>query len=233
MAVPKSHARLPLHEEALLLALRDDAGIEEPYANLDLGLGAAILAELLLQERVSVERLRRRDFLKLESDSSTGDAVLDDALARLAAAKRRARLSTWVLRFSRVKGLMHRVAERLCEQGVLHLGEGRVLWLFKRRVYPELDGRVEDEILGRLQEAIFTQTSDLDPRTAALVCLGYRTGLLQANFNRTKLEECRDRLEQLSRGELVDGAAMRALSAVFVPFHGASGMPGAAMVATI
>lgn len=220
-----SHAPLPLHEETLLLALRDDRGTADPFVNLGLGLGAAILAELLLQERVVVDTERKKQFLRLVDGSDTGDDILDEALELLAAAKRRAQLATWVQKFSALKQLMHRTAESLCDRGVLKLEEGRVLWLFKRRIYPELDGRVEKEILERLRKAIFTQSSDVTARTVVLASISHSTGLLRANFDKRKLKNRQHRLEKLIKGELVGKAATEAVEAATAAIIVASVIP--------
>lgn len=39
-----------------------------------------------------------------------------------------------------------------------------MLLIFKRKIYPELDGRVEKEVIGRLKKAMFTRASEIDPR---------------------------------------------------------------------
>lgn len=230
MIDPNAPQTLPLHEETLLLALRDDSGTPNPFANLGTGLGAAILAELLLQERVVVEKDRKKQFLMVADDSSTGNALLDEALELVVTAKRRAQLVAWVQKFSALKSLMHRTAESLCDQGVLKLEEGRVLWIFKRRIYPELDGRIEKEILERLRKAIFTQTSELDARTVVLASIGQSTGLLRANFDKKKLKERKKRIEKLVQGELVGKAATEAVEAATAAIVVASVIP--AMVST-
>lgn len=233
MTLRTSPDPLPLHEEALLLALRDDRGTADPYVNLALGLGAAILAELLLDGRVSVETERKKKFLKLVDDAPTGNALLDDALDLLATAKRRAQLTAWVQKFSAIKGLMHRTAESLCDRGVLKLEEGRVLWIFKRRIYPELDGRVEKEILDRLHKAIFTQTSEVDARTVVLVSLGNSTGLLSANFDKKKLKGRKRRIEQLVNGEVVGKAATAAVEEATMAVMMAAVIPAAVSTTVI
>ncbi|MGB0954078.1 MAG: GOLPH3/VPS74 family protein [Planctomycetota bacterium] len=204
---------LPLHEETLLLALRDDSGTADPYANLGLGLGAAVLAELLLQERVAIETEGKKQFLRLIDDSTTGNTILDAAIGKMWDAKRRAQLVSWVQRFSAIPRLMHRTAESLCAQGVLKVEEGRVLWIFKRTIYPELDGRVEKEILERLRKAIFTQTSEISARTVVLASIANSTGLLRANFDKRKLKERKVRIEKLVKGEIAGKAATEAVEA--------------------
>lgn len=211
--MPESETTLHLYQECLLLALRDDTGTRDPYANLGIGLGGAMLADLLLLGRVEVEVDRKRSFLKLLDASPTGDELLDDCLAKLKKAKRRAQIGTWVQRFAALRDLKHRAARGLCDRGVLKEEQGTVLLLFKRRIYPELDGRVEKEILERLRKAIFTRTRELDPRTVVLVSLADKTGLLRANFDKKKLKAQKRRIEQVSEGECIGAAAKEAIQA--------------------
>ena len=52
-------------------------------------------------------------------------------------------MQTWVSRLTSIKHLKHIVAEELCRQGILRAEQAKVLLLFRRRVYPELDPRPE------------------------------------------------------------------------------------------
>jgi Golgi phosphoprotein 3 len=211
--MPSSPPNLYLYEEYLLLALRDDTGTTECGVSLGFGLGGALLADLMLLERVEVEQEKKRAFLKLTDVSSTGDSLLDECLMKLHDAKRRAVLSTWVQRFASIRRLKHRAAESLCDRGVLKSEESRFLLLFTREVYPEVDSRVEKEILARLKRAIFTQTSDIEAKTLVLVSLANSTGLLKANFDKKKLKARKDRIEKIVSGEAVGEAAQAAVQA--------------------
>lgn len=223
---------LHLYQECLLLAFRDDVGTRDPYANLGFGLGGAMLADLLLLNRVSVEKVKKSSFLKLEDASTTGDELLDECLAKLEKAKRRAQLGTWVQRFGALRDLKHRAAAGLCDLGILKEEIGSVMLIFKRRIYPQLDGRVEKEILERVRKAIFTQTREIDPRTVVLVSLADKTGLLRANFDKKKLKERKRRIEQICEGEFIGKAAQEAVEAAVAAATMAAIMP-AMMVTTV
>ena len=51
---------LHLHEELLLLALRDDAGTIAQGTTISYAMGAAVLAELLLHERIAVDDTKKK-----------------------------------------------------------------------------------------------------------------------------------------------------------------------------
>jgi hypothetical protein len=103
--------------------------------------------------------------------------------------------------------------------------EDTVLLIFKRKIYPQLDGRVEKEIVGRLRKAIFTRMSDIDPRTVVLVSLADKTGLLRANFDKKKLKEQKKRIEEIGKGEIIGAAAQEAINAAMQAVVAASIIP--------
>ena len=146
-------------------------------------IGAAILAELLLSERIAVEQVRKRKFVNLVSTTPLGDPLIDECLEKIGRAKRRAVLQTWVSRFANVKDLKHRVAQRLCDRGILKASEDKVLLIFTRKIYPEINPEPEREMIERLRQAIFTDVTDIPSRTVVLLSLASSTGLLYIVFN--------------------------------------------------
>jgi len=152
--------------------------------------------------------------------------VLDEALAKLRDARRRASLKTWVTRFRGMKNLRHRVARQLCRRGVLRADEDKVLFLFTRKIYPELDPRPERALVERLRRAIFTDAADVDARTAVLVALADKTGLLKNVFDRKELKARKARLKSIAAGEAVGEVGEAAKAA-------AEAMQAAILVAVI
>lgn len=79
---------LSLHEELVLLALRDERGTlsvdESVYQH---AIAGALLAELLLEGRVTLEEVRRQQLVDVGNAKPLGDNLLDDCIARLLAAK--------------------------------------------------------------------------------------------------------------------------------------------------
>jgi hypothetical protein len=202
-----------LHEEVLLLALRDEEGTLASGGGMhDYALAGGMLSELLLGRRIEVDEGRRK-LVNLLSDKPLGCEVLDEALNRVATAKRRASAKDWVSRFAHFKKLRHRVAMDLCRLGVLRADEDRVLLIFRRKIYPELDPRPERAVIERLRKAIFTTTRDVDPRTVVLLSLADGAGLLKIPFGKRELKQRKKRIEQLTRGELMGKATREAVQA--------------------
>lgn len=204
--------RLRLHQELMLLALEDREGTTRLGSNYAYGIGGAILAELLLDGRIRIEERRRKKFVGLIDDAPLGAPVLDTCLGRIAAAKRRATLQTWVSRFSSI-GLKHQVARELCRLGVLRADESKVLFIFKKTVYPELDPAPERELIERLRRAIFTDAEDLDPRTVILVSLARSSDLLRNVFPKKDLKARKRRIERVVNGEVLGRATREAIEA--------------------
>lgn len=174
-----------------------------------------VLAELLLQERIRLEeRKRRKPLVTVVSRTLTGEPVVDDVLERIRTAKRRATMESWVSKVAHTKDLKHRVAERLARKGVLKMGEDKVLLLFRRRIYPEVDPAPERELIESLRHAILSDDEDVDPRTAVLAAMGSRAGLLGPVLDRKERKARKDRLKALGRGDPVAGATKAAVEAI-------------------
>ena len=209
----RAKTELGLHEEILLLALRDDKGTIDSRAGMvRLALGGAMLAELLLAKRISIGTTKRK-LVDVLDRGSLGDPVLDDALEILASAKRRRPAAAWVGKLAGMKRLRHRIAERLCRRGILRDSEDKVLLFFTRKLYPTIDPAPERRLVERLREAVFTDTETLDPRTAIVVALAHGTGGLDVHFPKKERRARKRRLERITEGDLVGGATREAVQA--------------------
>ncbi len=216
--------QLLLHEELLLLALHDEKGtIMSGFASF--GIAGAIAAELLLRERIRIDASRRRKPVEVRSIRPLGDPVVDDCLKKIRQAKRRASLQTWITRFSRISGLPHRVAERLCERGILKADERQLLVVFRRRIYPEIDPGPEREIIERLRAAIFGNDREVEPRTVVLASLAQAVSLLNPIFGRRELRPRKQRLKSLARGDVIGRATADAVEAAQAAVAAAAVMP--------
>lgn len=205
---------LPLHEEILLLALKDEKGTTAVGSMYAYALGGAILAELLLRERVALERVKKSDLVVVTQPTQTGEAVLDEALERIRTGRRRAAAKTWVARLAQTRGLRVRVAERLRQKGILKVAEDRVLLVFTRKVYPALDPGPERRIVERLRSVILSDDDPSDARTALLASLAAAASLLDGVVDKGERRERKARLKQLARGQVAGQATSAAIEAV-------------------
>ena len=198
----------------MLLALNDDKGTLAMGACWQQAVGGAILSELLLTGRLAVEKEKKKSFARVVDPTPLGDPVLDECLQMVRDRKKRHQLGPWVSRFANVKHLWKRVTAQLCRRGILREDEGRVLLLFKRKVYPEVDPAPERAIVARLRKAIFTSSHDLDPRTVVLVALAHHAGLLHGCFDKKRLKERKKRIETITSGDVAAAATKEAIEAV-------------------
>jgi hypothetical protein len=206
---------LHLYEEIMLLALRDEEGTVASGAMYNYAVGGAILAELLLEQRLRIEEPKKnRKLVTLASRTPVGDELIDECLERIAGAKRRKRPETWVSHFSSIKQLKHRVATRLCQRGILKADEDKILLLFTRKIYPEINPEPERRMIERLRHAIFTDAEGIDPRTMVLVSLASATSILPAVFTKKDLKARKKRIKQVVNGEVTGKAAKDAIEAM-------------------
>ncbi|MEA3226358.1 MAG: GPP34 family phosphoprotein [Planctomycetota bacterium] len=228
-----TRTNLYLHEEIMLLALRDEEGtIVSAGTMYQYAIGAAVLSELLLSQRITVDQSGKRKVVDLVSSAPLGEPLLDHCLEKITAAKRRAALQTWVSRFAGVKNLKHLVARQLCKRGILRADEDKVLLIFTRKIYPEVNPEPERELIERLRHAIFTDAPDVDPRTVVLVSLANSTSLLKVVFDKKGLNTRKARIEQIVNGEITGKAAQEAIQAMQAAVMVACIMP-AIMTTTI
>jgi len=205
---------LKLHEEVMLLALRDRKGTIATGTHYRFAIGGAVLAELLMENRIGVETVKKKKFVTATDPKSTGNDLLDECLAKIRDSKRRQTLQTWVSRFANMKNLKNRVAGQLCRRGILRASEDKVLLIFTRKIYPEMDPVPERKLIQRLRKAIFTATREIDPRTVVLVSLANSADLLKVVFEKTRLKERKYRIEQIVNGEMTGNAAKAAIEAM-------------------
>lgn len=211
-----------LQEEVLLLALKDEKGT--PHSSMySIAMGGAMLAELLLNERLVLEEKPRKKPLKpgkkpaylvaVDNPKQLADPVLDECLHRVVTSKKARSPQEWVTRFGQLKDLKRRVAVGLCRKGILREREDRILVLFRRTAYPTLDGSPERRIADRLQDAVAGDSMELDARTAVLVALANGTGILKHVLGKDLVKQRKDRIQEIGEGDIVGEATKAAVQA--------------------
>lgn len=209
----QSRPELFLHEQVMLLALRDEKGTIESRAGwYSLAMGGALLSDLMLAECIRIDGGKKK-LVERADGRALDERILDECLDLVVTAKRRRSAQDWVGRFSRVRRLRHRVAEGLCRRGILKDDEDKVLLLFRRKIYPTLDPGPERRLVQKLRRAIFEESKTLNPRTSILVALANATGLIHAHFSKKELKPRKKRLERIGKGDLASGATRDAVQA--------------------
>ena len=198
---------LMLHEEVMLLALREDKGTIERGAWYQHAAAGAVLAELSLAERVRIVADGKKRTIEVLSAEPLGDELTDEWLARIAEDKKVRTAGHWVSKIAGTKDLKGRIARTLAERGILRVDEDKILLLFTREVYPEMDPGPEEALRGRLREAVIDRADEVDPRTSVLLSLAMGTGLINLVFDRSERREHKQRIEDIVNGEACGRAA--------------------------
>ncbi|MFD0683831.1 GOLPH3/VPS74 family protein [Actinomadura fibrosa] len=163
-------------DELLLLAVDPVGGLPViGVEELDLALGAALLAELALSGRVGFAGGRVRP---ARTPSASGDPELDAAFAAVVRAPGGDASGTVVA----LSGgdLLRRLRNGLIGRGVFAEEEHWVEGVLTSSTHPELNPAPRKEILARLGGAL--DGSVPEPRTASLLAIAHGCGLLRVLF---------------------------------------------------
>lgn len=203
--------KLYLYEEIMLLALRDDKGtLVTSYV--EQAVAGAVFAELLLAGKVKVEEDKKKSVQLIES-TPIGDPIIDECIAIIAAQSKSLSTQDLLAKFIDIKDLKHKVARRLCERQVLKVQEDKVLFVFTRTTYPELNPEPEQQILQRIRTAICDHQAEIDARTTVLIALAKSANLLSCNLDKSELKDNKQRIEQIVSGQLAGDATREAIAA--------------------
>lgn len=215
---------LKLHEEMMLLALREKEGtFATGYP--EYVIAGAILAELVLDHHIEFKNLDKK-LVEIHSTKPVDDPVIDQCIAKMADDSDPATLQTWVTRISTIDDLSEKIARQLCERRILEVKEDQFLFIFKRHVYPEINPAPEKNIINRLHQAIFTDQHTVDPRTVVLISLADAADLLDQTFSHEDIESRRARIKQITDGELTGDAVKEVIAAYNSAMMVAATMPG-------
>ena len=212
--MPSSRHDLHLHEQLLLLVLRDHKGTVDYRAGFyNLAMGGAILAELALAGVIRIEESKKAFVEAMPGTDRPRDEIMAEALERVRNARRRRRASAWVSTFGNLKRLRHRTALGLSRRGILRTKESQILLVFTRKLYPTIDPGPERKLLARLREAVMGE-GEIEAGLGVVLSLAHATGSLRIHFERKELKARKARLKAISAGEHFGSAvAHRAVAA--------------------
>ena len=203
---------ITLYEAIMLLALGEEKGTMNG-AYVEYATAGALVAELLMLERIKVE-VENKDNVAVVDASETGDSLLDEALTIIAGAKRPRKLQDWVQKLGGIKDLKHKVARALAADGIVAAEKEKVLWLFERSVYPELNPEPEQQLRQQMREVVLSDNDHVEPRIAIVIALANSAKLLPQVFSKQELKDHSNRIKQLKNGELISKAASQAVAAI-------------------
>ena len=167
------------------------------------------MCDLLFAGHVSVSPDDSK-LVSVKLNESYGDELLDELKKQIGDSETQYSLQDWVVTAAGLSDLAHRVADGLCDLGVLQKDSQKILWLFTRRLYPELDSSYEDRIRAEMGAAMFSEKKLPDVRLAALISLANQTGVLHSNFAKVEIEQHQKRIDAISNGEILPVDATKA-----------------------
>lgn len=162
-------------EDLLLILLDDERGILlVDQVSGDAGLAGALLLELAVGGRIRVHDqpgILGRQIVRVSDASSTGDELLDRALAVVA---EKDRTATGLVEHL-TPGLRRELLGRLEHRGIIEHDEGRVLGVFPRHRWPAQDDRHELSLRADLRASLVEGTEPSE-RIGALIALLHAIG---------------------------------------------------------
>jgi Golgi phosphoprotein 3 (GPP34) len=180
-----------LAEDLFLLATEASTGRRLIDAtHLDLGLGGALLLDLVLQQRIALHDSR----VEVTDARPTGDALLDRALSEIVATKSH-EPGYWLRHLTH--SLRRTVKDRLVDAGVLCRDDHNVLGIIRIHRTHETDGRLHHELDDHLHDAV-VQGHPPSQETAALASLALAVGLDRHLFPRSDRRAVRQRMAEVA-----------------------------------
>jgi hypothetical protein len=192
----------------MLLMLNDDGGfVNVPPASLNHALAGGVLMDLALENRIDTDL---QQLLLLDS-TPVGDSLLDSTLADIGALSDRS-TRFWVERTAqRADEIREDALSRLVAAGILERRDDRVLWVFRSRRYPVVQGEAEREVKLRIMGVLFSNEIP-DPRDVVIICLADASGLFRQMLSRQEVDRVSDRIQQVRRLDLIGQAVSQVLS---------------------
>jgi hypothetical protein len=193
----------------LLLLLDDEDGrfARVPDWSLGYALAGGVLMDLALENRIDTDP----DTLVLIDATPTGEELLDPVLADIADTEQRRDARFWIERTAGRADEIREVAlANLVEQGIVEVKDDRVLWVFRSRRYPVVDGKAEREVKLRIMEVLFSDEIPA-PRDIVIICLAAACGIFRSLLSRKELDQVAPRIEQVRRLDLIGQAMSQAI----------------------
>ncbi|MDF2097420.1 GOLPH3/VPS74 family protein [Aquibaculum arenosum] len=196
---------LTIAEEFLLLSHDEQSGrmlyASQPITQI--ALVGAVLMDLAMHDRIDNDLEK----LMLVDATPLGEPALDHVLGRIAEEKDQERsVRDWIDRLAPEAETIRELSlKRLIDRGILREEEGRFLWVFATRRYPLIDNKEQTEVKLRIAQILMTDDIP-DARDVAILNLADACGLLHEVFSSHELSRLEERIEQLTRLDLIGQA---------------------------
>lgn len=204
-----SDRNLSIAEEIMLLLLHDDDGtfVRLPDWSIRYALSGSVLMELAELGRIDTDLKR----LFVVNEESVDNELIDALLQDIVKEENEQNIRFWVERTAvHAESIREHALNSLVEKGILERREHKLLWVFRSRKYPIIDGQAEKEVKLRLFEVLFSDVVP-SPRDVVLLCLAHACGILNEILPRHELDRAVDRIEQVRRLDLIGQTVAKAI----------------------
>ena len=208
--------RFTFAEELLILTV--DAGSREPVhlkeRTLHFALAGAVLMDLALQNRIDTDP----DALFLIDPTPLENNLLDPVLREIADEPNALSTEDWMTRIARRgEQLRSLTMDRLVAADILQADDGGdfalARWVTHSGRYPRgrMQGAGEQEIQTRMMAALLRDDIP-SPRDSVIISLAHACGVFRSILDASEYDDVKDRIEAISRMELVLQAVTKVIS---------------------
>lgn len=187
-----------LFESLFILALDEDEGyiVESVTEHLESALAGAVLAELVLQKRISLNKNR----VTVDDSSPTEHPILDKALFDIAAESKERKLIYWIKTLA-YKKFLQEIGQDLVEQGVLVRHKKRLLLTSPERAEnkvqePSLKFKTNEHL-----RAVILAGEQAELADTVLLMFFYQANLLRLLFTVGERKAASKRIRKMLKNE--------------------------------
>ena len=180
-----------------------------PKVNLGCAIAGAVLMDLAFAYRIDTDP----ESLVVNDRTPTGNPILDPTLAKIAAQEQPTNTRIWIRELSveDAPAIREEALQSLVARGIVVQREARVMWAFRARRYPTIDGNAEQEVKLRIGDVLLSDDIP-DPRDVALIGLVDACDILREIFPDRDMEQCRPRIDQLRKMDLIGRELAQAIA---------------------
>ncbi len=200
---------LDLLEEYVLIALDDSKGqFVIDSTHLHYGLAGAVLLELALREKVSIEG----DYVKINDSATVTEIALNKALEYLKEKAKSVKVKDVITAFARQAGEFKQdVLQRLINKGILKKEEHKILWIIPNNKYPTSNLSPENKVRERLK-AVMIHGAESEPRDIMLLSLIDVSDLTKEAFrDKDDYQKVKKKIKEVTQDVKISGAINKSI----------------------
>lgn len=161
------------------------------------GISGAIMLELAEMEKFKLVNGR----VVLNNTRSTGDAVLDMVVQRIAKSNREKKVSRWISSIAQsglMRGIKSEIRESLIKRKVFRLKEKKALGIFKYKRYPARNAKIRRQIISEIHDVVIARKIG-SKDTMILTALIGATKMTTSFFIREERRTARKRIKEIMK----------------------------------